>query len=295
MSAEQADCLSPRLRESRRLAADRSGLLFWLSVLNALEVETPRRRCAACVDARATTGEQLRNLLRPTLDHGPDEGPHHVSQEAVGLDLELERVTVPVPRGPLDHADERLVTCLGGREGAEVVLAEQKIRVLGERLLVERPRIPPAPVLLERRALPAPVDAIPIRPGASRVASVEVPGRVLGGNHGDIGRKVGVQRLGRAIRRRAPLDLDGGDVPECVYPGVRAARDCQAVPGGKHLSEARTELALNGPAVGLRRPAPEPGAVVLESEFEPRRYWTAGAAACSAGVSTGLTIGAGGT
>ena len=101
---------------------------------------------------------------------------------------------------------------------------------------------------------------------------MEVRSRVLDGHHGNVGRKVSVQRLGRTLRRRTALDLDGGDVRERMYPGVRPARDCEAVPGGKHLSETRTELAFDGPAVGLRRPAPEPGALVLESESEPRRY-----------------------
>ena len=95
--------------------------------------------------------EQLCDLLRPPLEHRPDERPHHVPEKAVGGDLELERLAAAVPGGGLDHAHEDLVLGLGRREGAEVVLAEEEIGRVGERRLVERARHPPAAALLEGR------------------------------------------------------------------------------------------------------------------------------------------------
>src|SRR5437764_6450226 len=62
-----------------------------LLVVDALEIEAPRRRCRAGFAAR-TAFQQRRNLLGRQFDHRPDERPHHVAQEAVGGDLELERL-----------------------------------------------------------------------------------------------------------------------------------------------------------------------------------------------------------
>ena len=61
-----------------------------LLVLDADEVEPPRRRRRAGLRARPAL-KQLSDLLRALLDHRPDERAHHVPEEAVGGDLELER------------------------------------------------------------------------------------------------------------------------------------------------------------------------------------------------------------
>jgi hypothetical protein len=74
-----------------------------------------------------------------------------VAQEAVGSDLELERVAATVPGRREDGSAEDPVLRLRGREGAEVVLAEDDVRGVRELLLVERARQPPAAAELERR------------------------------------------------------------------------------------------------------------------------------------------------
>ena len=108
------------------------------SVANGFEVEAPGRRRTACVRTAVASAQQPLELGRPLLDHGADQGPHHVAEEAVGLDLELQCVPSPVPGRAPDAPDEDLVLGPGGREGAEVVLTEEQVGGLGEILLVER-------------------------------------------------------------------------------------------------------------------------------------------------------------
>ena len=93
-------------------------------VANGDEVEAPGRRRRASLAARAAF-EQRRELLRRTLEHRADERAHHVAQERVGRDLELERVAAPVPAADSTVRTKTLVLRLGRREGAEVVLAER--------------------------------------------------------------------------------------------------------------------------------------------------------------------------
>ena len=37
------------------------------------------------------------HLALPYFEHGPDDGPHHVTQETVGLDLEDQQLAVIIP------------------------------------------------------------------------------------------------------------------------------------------------------------------------------------------------------
>ena len=83
------------LAEIDKHASD-SGINLWAAssenlVLDRHEVQPPRRRGRPGLRARPAL-EELRDLLRLLLQHRPDEGPHHVAEEAVGGDLELERV-----------------------------------------------------------------------------------------------------------------------------------------------------------------------------------------------------------
>ena len=125
----------------------------------------------------------------------------------------------------LDDAHEDLVLGLGRREGAEVVLAAQEIRRLGQALLVQSMGIPPGAVGLERRAGLAAVDAVAVAPRERGVARVEVGGRRLGREHDDVGRQLGVQRLPRPLDRRPALDLDGGHVLERVDARIGPSGD----------------------------------------------------------------------
>ncbi len=93
------------------------------SVVHSFEVQAPRRGSRAGFVARAAC-QKRRNAVRRQLDHRPDQCPHHVAQEAVGGDLELERIAAALPLGTKDGALEDLVLRLRRRERAEVVLAE---------------------------------------------------------------------------------------------------------------------------------------------------------------------------
>ena len=107
---------------------------------------------SAPASARDATLEQPRDVVGLPLEHRADERPHHVAKEGVGGDLEVEVIASLVPGRRENTPDEHVVLRLGGREGAEVVLAEQQLGGGRERVEIDPARIPPAPAQLERRA-----------------------------------------------------------------------------------------------------------------------------------------------
>ena len=96
-----------------------------------------RRARRALEQAREALG---RALAAGRLQHRADQRAHHVAQERVGLDGEDELVAAPLPCGRQHAAAEDLVLGLGGREGAEVVLAEQRSGTGREQLSSETSR-----------------------------------------------------------------------------------------------------------------------------------------------------------
>ena len=87
--------------------------------------------------------------MRPATEHRPDERPHHVAQERVGGDLELEQRSALAPAGGEDVTPEDRVLGVGRGEGAEVVLARQERGATGQPLQVERRRVPEGLPVLE--------------------------------------------------------------------------------------------------------------------------------------------------
>src|SRR5205085_10929847 len=83
----EADRTALRERRSPRLLPEQAALLPLL-VRDANEVEAPRRRRRARVGAVGAF-EERRQLLRGSLDHRAYERAHHVTEEAVGRELEL--------------------------------------------------------------------------------------------------------------------------------------------------------------------------------------------------------------
>src|SRR5204862_3077428 len=71
-------------------------LLADVVVADADEVERVRRRGGAAARPRRAV-EQLDEVVRVALEHRPDEGAHHVAQERVRGDLELDGVAALVP------------------------------------------------------------------------------------------------------------------------------------------------------------------------------------------------------
>ena len=187
-----------------------------------------------------------------------------MTQVAVGGDLELERVAAQLPRRGFDDADEDLVLRLRRSERAEVVLAEQELRRRRKPLLVDRPRHPPAAPLLERRRRAATVDSVAVAARAGGVARVEVRCSGLGRDDGNLVGQRGVQRLGRTLGRRAPVDVDARDLAECVHARVRSSRDSKLLGARIELAERPTDLPLHRAQFRLRRPAAKPRAVVLD-------------------------------
>ena len=115
------------------------------------------------------------------------------------------------------------------RERPEVVLAEQEVRARGERLVVERPREPPAAPRLERRraSRAARCGSGSSAPGPSGARGS--PGGRLGGDHGHVVGKLGVQRLGGALAGGPPststlTTWPSACTPVSVRPPPRAAR-----------------------------------------------------------------------
>jgi len=101
------------------------------------------------------------------------------------------------------------------------------------------------------------------------VAGVEAVRRLDRREDVDLVREARVERRSRALRRRAALDIDRGDLAERVHAGVRAAGDGQFLSRGERLRERLSQRGLDGRQAGLSGPAPERRAVVLERQDEP--------------------------
>ena len=109
----------------------------------------------------------------------------------------------------------------------------------GEPLLVERPRQPPAaPARSNGDGV-----AAAARSGSGSCASGPrsargSPAAPLGRDDGDVVRQDGVERLGRALRRRPALDVDARDLAERVDAGVGAPGDGEPAPAREHAARA---------------------------------------------------------
>src|SRR5437764_849794 len=169
-----------------------------------------------------------------------------------------------VPDRALHAAREDLMLGLGRREGSEVVLAEQQVGRLGEPLLVERPRVPPAAVRLEGRGRPAPEDAVAVAASPGRVAGVEagVDGLYLGDRY--VARELGVQRFGSAFGRGPAIGVDARDLRERMNARVGPAGHGETVPTREDGLERLPQRPFDRPHPRLGGPAPEARAVVLE-------------------------------
>ena len=164
-------------------------------------------------------------------------------------------------------ARRSLVPGFGRRERAEVVLAEERVGRIRERLLVERARIPVAAPELEGRGRRADArcgsDSSARGPNAARGSPRPPPRprhrRRRAGRHG-------VQRLGRMLGRRSALDLDAR------APGRARALPCpsgprpRAVPPREDLGKRPAQLVLDGAQARLGGPPAEVGPVVLEGQ-----------------------------
>ena len=97
---------------------------------------------------------------------------------------------------------------------------------------------------------------------------MKVPRRGVRLEHRDVAGQRGVECLGDALDRRSTEDVDGDDVRQRMDAGVRSAGDREALDPREDPSERLGDSALDRPLAGLRRPAPERGAVVLDRQRE---------------------------
>jgi hypothetical protein len=93
---------------------------------------------------------------------------------------------------------------------------------------------------------------------------VKVGRSLLGGQHRDIVREDGVQRLRRPLGRGAALDGDACHLPGRMDARVRPSRNGESVGRRKDGGQSRPKLALDGPQARLRSPAAKLTPVVLE-------------------------------
>src|SRR5919204_1604021 len=168
-----------------------------------------------------------------------------------------------VPDGALDHANEDPVLGLRRREGAKVVLAEQQVCRFGEPLLLERTRIPPAPLRLKRRGRPAAVEAVAVTARLRGPPRVKVGRDPFHGGDGDVTRQLRIQRLRCALAWRTAVDLDARDLAQRVDAGIGASGDSQSAPAPKNAVEGVAKGVFDRPQPRLCRPAAKAGAVVL--------------------------------
>ena len=233
--------------------------------------------------ARGRPSSSRVSCCRALLHHRSDERPHHVAQEGVGRDLELE---VSPRRNQAARSTTRTKTSCGvsvGREGPEVVLAHERVGRCRESVLVQGARIPPRAACLERRRPAAAVDPVAVAARPRGEAGVEVVRRLRGRDHRDVVGQLRVERAGSPLGRRPALDVERRDLAERVHARVRAPRDGEAVPAREDLRQRRAQLPLDRAQARLHGPAAEVDAVVLEVEAELHRARRIAATRCSRG------------
>ena len=201
--------------------------------------------------------QQRPKRLGVRLEHRPDERPHHVAQERVGGDREVELVAAALPGRLADVAHEDLVLRLGGCEGREVVLADERPR-----------RMPGAPRGRAAAATRAPARpaAARARGGSARRSDTSVPSRrsargsrpapASASTTATSSGSAVVERLREPLDRRAALGVEARDLSRGVDAGVGAPCDGETVPAGRRRRAPRA--ARLRPSAGPAD-APSPG------------------------------------
>src|SRR5918995_618927 len=218
-----------------------------------LRAGAPREQPLEVADGTAAAGH---------LQHGPDEHAVHVAHERVRLDPEDEQLTLALPARRDDVAAEALVVRVRGREGREVVRADERAGAGLQRRQVGVVGPPQRPRPLERRGRRPGEHAVEVGAGERVVARGEAVRRGLRREDGDLVWQQGVD--GAQGRGRPGI---GDDLAERVDPAVRAAGHREVDRRAQDGLQRPLELGRHGAPAGLRGPAGEGRPVVLERQL----------------------------
>ena len=224
-----------------------------------------RRRSAA------RPASSARELVGLALEHRPDERAHHVAQERVGRDLELESVAAVVPaRVSTMRTKTSCCVSVGVKArkscspSSSAAAAFSAARSSGRGCQSER--WTSNGERSRRRQI-----AVAVRARARREARVEVGRRLLGRDDGDVVGQHGVQRLGGA--------LDGGGPPSTSTETTFASA-CTPVsvrPATASSSRRRVDLLERAAHARPRRCARRAGAPSRGSRCRRTRASASGA------------------
>ena len=234
--------------------------------------------------------EQARERLRRPLSggrlqHRADERAHHVPQERIGLDAEHELVAAPLPARRQHLAAEDLVLGLGRREGAEVVLAEERARAAVEQLLRDVARPVPGARRAQRRGCARAQHAVLVEPRAGREARVEALGRrACSASTATSGGRCALSAagtravVGPAVRPSMLTTWPEACTPVSVRPAT-AGRPLSRPEDPQRLGQDaldRAQARLRGPAVERRPVVLERRAGGLAHRERSSRRWRGG-------------------
>ena len=239
----------------------------------------------------------------PHSHAGADHGAHHAVAEGIRLDGgDNEAVVVAVPAKVLHRANGRRARAWLA-VGRKVVQADQGRRSRLHRGKIEFERMPCGAQALLRVAQGERIgDAVLIAAPHGREPGVETAGYDRGPAQHDVGlghedpaeaTQDGGAEIDRGAISGAALDahqgvglfggeVEMGDLPAGVHPGIRSAGDDQGGVRGKALQDAGEpvfDVGLHGAKARLAGPAGEIGAVVGEVEPDAR-----GAERCMSGA-----------
>ncbi len=206
-------------------------------------------RPASDRDRPSSSTRDALSRRRPGLEHRSDERPHHVAEEAVRGDREVEPVAVVFPARREHVAQKHVVLGLGRREGTEVVLAHEQRGRLLQSPDVDGTRPPELAARIERGARGAGAHAVAIRARPRREARVKRFRCLVGAKNGDVLGQRRVQCLGGARNRRTAFDVDARHLRGRMDARVRPPGHSEAVPSAETRRRARPATHLRQCAV----------------------------------------------
>jgi len=204
----------------------------------------------------------------PATDRHQDANDvaHHMVQEAVGSDTELDQITATLELEVIDAAHRTLGLTRQGPEAREVVLADERLRRLLHGSQIQRAMGPERPPTLQCRACRPRQDEVSVVTCRRRETRVESHRHGHGPKHIDVVWQVGIAAEDPRPRRPPGSGIEMHDLLEGVHAGIRAPR---AVDGDRTIGDPGQRLLETGlhgaQAAGLHLPTVKAGSVVLDA------------------------------